>query len=295
MVASVKAELIYQTYAVVGEGSLWDAENELLYWIDILRNQVYAFNPENNANRGYDVKENVGTVVLRETGGLMLALKNGFASFDLKTGKVEKMIDPESHLPNNRFNDGKCDPQGHFWAGTMAYDVKKGAGSLYCLATDHTVTKKIENVTISNGLVWDQSQTTFHYIDSLAYSVDAYDYQPESAAISNKRRIKKFPENGVVPDGMTIDEENFLWVALYGGGKVIRIHPQTGETVYEILIPGAKQITSCAFGGKNLDELYITSAGQKLSEKDWEEQPNAGGLFRVKIPFKGVQSTKFKG
>ncbi|MBF0277493.1 MAG: SMP-30/gluconolactonase/LRE family protein [SAR324 cluster bacterium] len=295
MTNSVSAELIYQNYAVIGEGSLWDPENERLYWVDIMRNQVYAFDPKNNSNLGYDVKENVGTVVLREKGGLMLALKNGFASLDLETGEVEKIADPESDIPNNRFNDGKCDPQGRFWAGTMAYDSKKGAGSLYCLETDHSVSLKIKNVTISNGLIWNQSQTVFYYIDSRACSVDAYEYQAGTGAISNRRTVKSFPENGTVPDGMAIDENDFLWVAMYRGGKVLRIHPQSGETVFEVEIPGARQITSCAFGGKNLDELYITSAGQKLSEEEWKEQPNAGGLFRIKVPFKGVPSSKYKG
>ena len=295
MVDSVNAELIYQTYAILGEGSIWDAENDLLYWVDIMRNQVYAFDPANRSNTGYDVKENVGTVVLRESGGLMLGLKNGFASLDLNTGKVEKLTDPESHIPNNRFNDGKCDPQGRFWAGTMAYDAANGAGSLYCMDTDFTVTKKIDGVSVSNGLVWNQAQSIFHYIDSLTYSVDAYDYEPESAAISNRRSIKSFPQNGRVPDGMAIDEEDFLWVAIFGEGKVIRIHPETGEAVHEISVPGAKQTTSCALGGKDLDELYITSARIGLSEEALKDQPNAGGLFRAKVPFKGVLSAKFKG
>jgi len=295
MVDSVSAELIYQTHTLIGEGSIWDVENQLLYWVDIMRNQVYAFNPENCSNTGYDVKENVGTVVLREKGGLMLALEGGFAGLDLQTGMVEKIIDPEAHLADNRFNDGKCDPRGRFWAGTMAYDSKHGAGSLYCMETDLTVSKKIENVTISNGLVWNGAQSTFHYIDTRAYSVDAYDYQPESGAISNKRSLIQFPVGGPGPDGMAIDEEDFLWVALYGGSRVVRIHPQSGEIVYQVLIPGAKQITSCAFGGRDLNQLYITSAAQKLSEDALKEQPHAGGLFRVTVPFKGVPSAKFKG
>ncbi len=175
----------------------------------------------------------------------------------------------------------------------MAYGSQMGAGSLYCLDTDHTVTKKLDNVTISNGLVWNQSQSVFYYIDSITFSVDAYDYQPETGAISNKRSIKSFTEG--LPDGMAIDQEDFLWVAVWGAGKVVRINPHTGETVYEIIISGAKQVSSCAFGGKNLDEVYITTAGQGLSEEDWKEQPNAGGLFRIKVPFKGVPSPKFKG
>ena len=295
MVDSVTAELVYQTYAVIGEGSIWDADNQLLYWVDIMRNQVYAFDPSNGSNTGYDVKENVGTVVLREKGGLMLALKGGFAGLDLETGMVEKIADPESHIPNNRFNDGKCDPRGRFWAGTMAYDAEKGAGSLYCIGTDLTVTKKIDNVTISNGLVWNRAQTLFHYIDTRAYCVDTYDYEPDSGEISNKRSPIRFQVGGPGPDGMAIDEEDFLWVALYGGGRVVRIDPQSGEIVFEALIPGAKEITSCAFGGEDLDQLYVTSASQRVSGDTWKDEPNAGGLFRAAVPFRGVPSAKFGG
>lgn len=294
MTESVTAELIYHNYAALGEGSLWDGDSQQLYWIDIMRNQVYIFNPEANTNMGYDVKTNVGTVVLREKGGLMLALSTGFASLDLESGTVELLGDPESDIPNNRFNDGKCDPQGRFWAGTMAYDSKCGAGSLYCLDTDMTITKKISDVTVSNGLVWNRAQTTFYYIDTHAYTIAIYDYDSESGAISNKRALGSFQRETGSPDGMAIDEHDFLWVALFRGGKVVRIDPTSGEIVYEVVVPGAIQITSCAFGGKDLDELYITSASI-LSKEELENQPNAGGLFRAKVPFKGVPSPKFKG
>ena len=226
---TVTAELVYQNYAEIGEGSLWDERTQLLYWVDIQRRQVYAYNPETHTNLGYDVKEQVGTLVFRERGGLMLALKNGFARLDLRTGAVEKITDPESHLPDNRFNDGKCDPQGRFWAGTMSEHDEMGAGSLYCLDYDGSVTKKIENVTISNGLVWTKSQDRFYFVDSLAYTIAAYDYDPPSGAISNNRNIKEFPPEEGLPDGMAIDTEDYLWVAMFGGGKVIRVDPQTGR------------------------------------------------------------------
>ncbi len=292
---TVTAELVYHNYAKLGEGSLWDERTQLLYWVDIQRNQVYAYNPETHSNLGYDVKEHVGTLVFREKGGLMLALKNGFARLDLQTGAVEKITDPESHLPNNRFNDGKCDPQGRFWAGTMSYSFESGAGSLYCLDHDYTVTKKTENVTISNGLVWTKAQDMFYYIDSRAYTIAAYDYDPPSGAISHIRNIKEFPPEEGGPDGMAIDAEDHLWVALYGEGKVIRVDPQTGETVFQVLVPHAPEVTSCAFGGKDWDDLYITTAASKMTDADWETHPHSGGLFRAKVPFHGVPSARFQG
>ena len=295
MTEGIEATLIYQNYATLGEGSLWDEKEQALYWVDILKNQVYAYHPDRQANVGYDTKENVGTLVFREKGGLMLALQSGFASLDLTTGAVEKITDPEAHLPHNRFNDGKCDPQGRFWAGTMSYSADPEAGNVYCLDAHFTVTKKIQQVTISNGLVWNQSQSKFFYVDTATFSVDVYDYDPQSAGISNKRSLKQFSALEGLPDGMAIDEDDHLWVALYEGGKVVRLHPQSGETVYEVWIPGAKQVTSCALGGKHWDELFITTASQTFTAADWKEQPNAGGLFHAKVPFKGVPSARFKG
>ncbi len=291
----VTAELVYHNYARLGEGSLWDERAQLLYWVDIRRRQVYAYNPKTCANSGYDVKEQVGTLVFRESGGLMLAQKDGFAFLDLRTGAVKKITDPESHLPNNRFNDGKCDPQGRFWAGTMAEPPETGAGALYCLDRDFTVSKKIENVTLSNGLVWTKAQDIFYFVDSLTYCIAAYDYDPSSGAISNKRKIKDFPPEEGLPDGMAIDTEDHLWVSLFGGGRVVRVDPETGETVFEVLVPHAPDVTSCAFGGEGWDDLYITTASPNMTDADWETKPNSGGLFRAKVPFQGVPSARFQG
>jgi sugar lactone lactonase YvrE len=292
---SITAELVYQNFSDVGESCLWDEQNNLLYWVDIHRNQLFTFDPVNNSNLGFDVKEHIGSVVLREKGGMMLALKSGFASFDPKTGKVKNIVDPESSLPNNRFNDGKCDPQGRFWAGTMAYDIKLGAGSLYCMDLNLEVSKKIENITISNGLAWNQTQDKFHFIDSISYSVDTYDFSPKSGEINNKQSLRKFSKKDGLPDGMTIDSEDHIWVALFGGGKVIRLNPETGETVFEIITPGAQKVTSCTFGGADLDELYITTASTGVTKEEWSILPNSGGLFRIKVPFKGVINNRFKG
>ncbi|MEX2396965.1 MAG: SMP-30/gluconolactonase/LRE family protein, partial [Balneolales bacterium] len=204
------------------------------------------------------------------------------------------ITDPESHLPSNRFNDGKCDPRGRFWAGTMSYEVEEGAGSLYCLNPDLLVDKKITEVTISNGLAWNKQQDTFYYIDTPTRKLCSYDYEDFSGMISNRRVVREFKEDEGYPDGMTIDTEGHLWVALYGGGKVLRIDPANGNIVFEIHLP-VPQVTSCTFGGAHFDELYITTCRENMSAEAIREAPLSGSLFKAKVAYKGSPSVRFAG
>ena len=194
-----------------------------------------------------------------------------------------------------RMNDGKCDPAGRFWAGSMAYTGDKGAGKLYRLDPDLSLHTVLDSVTISNGLVWTSNNSTFYYIDTPTGRVDAYDYDHGAGNISNCRTAVEIPDGQGGPDGMTIDSEDMVWVAHWGGGCVTRWNPQTGELLETVEVPGARQITSCALGGANLDDLYITSASIGLDDEGLAEQPNAGKLFRVKVKAKGVPARGFAG
>src|SRR5699024_7131844 len=167
--------------------------------------------PNMNENRTINVGQYVGAAVPRKSGGLLLALQNGFYSLDLQTEELTAITDPEKNLPNNRFNDGKCDVSGRFWAGTMPLDGEQGAGSLYCLDVDHTVKTKITDVTISNGITWSPDKRTMYYIDTPTHQVVAYDFNVEHGTISNKRVVVKIPHNMGGPDGMTADNEGMLW------------------------------------------------------------------------------------
>ncbi len=280
--------------AQVGEGALWDEEAQVLYWVDILSSALYVYNPATGENRHYDVGQHVGTVVLRQSGGVMLALADGFAAYDLETGVLTPMADPESHLPGNRFNDGKCDPGGRFWAGTMAYANQSTQGSLYRMDADQSVHKMLGDIGISNGIVWTDDKQTMYYIDSMAYSVRAFDYDNNTGDISNERVAVSVPRAMNVPDGMAIDAEGMLWVAHYGSSCVRRWNPQTGQLLDQIDLP-AKQITSCAFGGEALDTLFITSAAQLLDAAALAEQPLAGSLFAVKPGVTGTLTYRFAG
>lgn len=290
----MKAELLIDAKATLGEGPCWDARKNLFYWVDIIEKKVHIYNPATKAAQSISVDHLVGAAVARESGGFILATKEGFYALDEKTKKMEFIHDPEDDLTGNRFNDGKCDPAGRFWAGTMHIDEKEPTGSLYVLHTDLTVKKMLEDITISNGLAWSSDYKTMYYIDSPTKQVAAFDYDLQSGLISNKRTVVTIPEGEGIPDGMTIDAEGNLWVAQWGGYKVSKWNPTTGKRLAEVDIP-AKQVTSCVFGGEELNELYITSATTGLDEGELSAYPHSGGVFRVKTDVKGGETYVFKG
>ncbi len=287
-------KLLVDNHALVGEGALWDEESQTLYWVDILSNMLYCYDPATGENRSWDVGQHVGTVVLRQSGGVMLALRNGFAAFDLETHQLTMIADPEADLPGNRFNDGKCDPAGRFWAGTMAYENQTTQGSLYRLDADLSVHKMVGDIGISNGIVWNEAADTMYYVDSMAYNVRAFDYDNATGDLANERVVIRVAKQMRLPDGMAIDAEGMLWVAHFGGTCVRRWNPQNGALLSQIDLPTA-QITSCAFGGPDLDILYITSAANGYTEADFAREPHAGGLFAVKPGVRGVHTFRFAG
>jgi len=288
-----QVELVVDEKALLGEGPSWDNVNGVLYWVNILGEKVHIFDPETNDNRTINLDQYVGAVVPSESGELILAMQHGFYALDLQTEKLTKIADPEAHIPNNRFNDGKCDAFGRLWAGTMSLKDVQGAGNLYRLDGDHNVEKMIENVTISNGMTWSPDHKVMYYIDTPTRQIVAYDFELETGSICNKRSVIDIPEDMGNPDGMTADEAGMLWVAKWGGSQIGRWDPHTGKLIDAIDIP-APQVTSCSFGGENMDELYITTARVGLDEDVLEKYPHAGGLFRVKTSVKGQKMYPFK-
>ena len=271
-------ECVYDVKAIVGEGPCW--HDNKLYWIDIEGHIVHIHDPKTGTNKEFNVGQRIGTLAPKASGGLLLALHNGIASLDLDTGDVTPICDPEADLPDNRFNDGKCDPAGRFFAGTMP--MGDGMGALYLFDHDMSYTRVRSHVKCSNGLAWTSDQKTMYYIDTSTMQVDAYDYDMETSAISNPRGIVIFTEGMGVPDGMTIDVEDMIWVAHWGGWGVSRFNPATGECLQKIELPCA-QVTACAFGGDNMDELYITTAKAGLDDDEISNnQPSAGSLFKKK-------------
>ena len=285
--------LVVDAHALVGEGPIWDDKKGVLYWVDIMSSMLYEYNPVTGVNRSYNVGQHVGTIVPRASGGVMLAVYDGFAAFDPANGQLTLIADPEADLPDNRFNDGKCDPAGRFWAGTMAYSNQTTQGSLYRLDPDLSVHKMLGEIGIANGIVWSLDNKTMYYIDSVANTVRSFDYELATGNLSNERVIIRTDGLGL-PDGMAIDAEGMLWVAHFGGSCVRRWNPHTGQVIGVIELP-ASQITACAFGGPDLATLYITSAAIGLDDADLQREPHAGGLFMATPGVKGVPSFSFAG
>jgi sugar lactone lactonase YvrE len=290
-------ELVLDTKAELGEGPIWHAPTQRLYWVNIMQGEVHVYDPGTNTDRAISVGQSVGTVVPRRSGGVMLALNHGFASLDLESGAVSLLVDPEKHLPANRFNDGKCDPAGRFWAGTMlngAGESDPPHGSLYSLDANHQVRQRLGHLRISNGIVWSLDKRTMYFVDSPDRRVDAFDYDDATGEIGKRRVAVTIAREYGMPDGMTIDAEGMLWVAGWGGGQVSRWHPATGKFLETIKVP-ASQSSACAFGGPNLDELYITSARIGLDAATLANEPHAGGLFVARPGVKGTEAFEFAG
>ncbi len=281
----------------LGEGALWDIGGGVLYWVDILAGEVHLFDPGTGIDQVIDVGSHVGTVVRRRSGGLVVAVAEGIRGLDLQTKKVGEVIATvDLNGGKRRFNDGKCDPAGRFWVGTMDYKFAKGAGELYRVDVDHTVHRMLGNLTISNGIVWTGDAKTMYFIDTPTGQIWGFDYDVESGGISNKRVAVTVPNDMGHPDGMTVDSEDNVWVALYGGGAVGRWDPRTGNLLDKVAAPGAKAVTSCALGGKDLDELYITTAAQDVkTQQDREEQPLAGSLFVARVKAAGWRRLSMRG
>jgi sugar lactone lactonase YvrE len=290
---STEVEVVVEGRDEVGEGPVWLGSEQQLVWVDITRDLVHRLDPATNQTESIDVGQPVGAVAPRVTGGLVAAVQDGFGFIDATTGSLEIIAEVESENPDNRMNDGKCDSAGRFWAGTMAYDLTPGAGALYRLNTDRSVVKVLEDVTLSNGLGWSPDDTSMYFIDSATNGVDVFDYEPNTGNVRNGRRLINIPQELGMPDGMTVDSEGFLWVALWGGGSVRRYAPD-GTPDHVIEVP-ASQVTSCAFGGKDLSELFITSATHELPEHEISRQPSAGALFRCRPGTTGMPAYVFEG
>lgn len=289
----IGVEVVVEGHNEVGEGPIWDGSTQRLFWVDITRRLVYWLDPETDRRGSVTVDQAVGAVVPRSSGGLLAAVENGFALIDIGTGRLEMIAEVESDNPDNRMNDGKCDSSGRFWGGTMAYDTTPGAGSLYRLSTDHSVEKILDKVTISNGLGWSPNDSRMYFIDSPTNGIDILDYEPARGEVSNRRRLIDIPPELGMPDGMTIDAEGFIWVAMWGGSAVRRYAPD-GVSDLVVELP-TSQITSCAFGGEDLSDLYITSATSGLSKQELEKQPSAGALFRCRPGARGLPAPPFEG
>lgn len=274
-----------------GEGPIW-WENHLFY-VDIQGHALIRLNVDTNEEKVWDIGERIGTVVPRKNGGFVYAGDTGMIVFDPKTGLKQTLADPEpKKRATNRFNDGKCDPAGRFWAGTISLVKKTGDAALYMLDTDKTLHLKVDNVTNSNGICWSPDATKLYYIDTPTKQIRAYDYDLDSGSISNPFVAVDTLAHGLKdsPDGMTIDTDGNLWVAFCHGGCVAHFDPSSNKLLGRIDFP-CIETTACTFGGPNLDRLFVTTGINKTIK-----EPNAGKVFVVDgLGIKGIGAFSYKG
>ena len=290
----MKAELLLDARADLGEGPFWDARSGRLHWVDIRSGDLHSFDPHSGEDHSLSMGETIGCTAPRQAGGMILALRSGFAFLDLQTGVRTPLQSPEAARPGNRFNDGKCDPAGRFLAGSMDDAEQETGGSLYSLDAGGRLQVLLHPVGISNGLAWSPDRGTFYYIDTPTRLVMAYDYDLETGAIANPRPAVRVPAELGWPDGMTADAQGMLWVALWGGASLTRWDPSNGRLLERIPFP-ALNVTSCAFGGPDGRDLYVTSARKGMRAAQLAEYPFSGGLFRVRTGVEGQPAFAYGG
>ena len=267
----------------LGEGPCWDAASQSLYWVDIPPGRVHRLDGRGE-HWSWDVGLPVGAVVPRAAGGLVMAAGNGFYALDTDTGDVTELAQAPGR-PDTRMNDGKCDREGRFYAGSMASDESPGQGSFYRLGTDLSVTEVYAGVGISNGMGWSPDDRLMYYIDSFDYRVDVLDYDPATGQMGDRRPFARLGSGDVVPDGLAVDADGGVWVAVWGGSVIQRYDPG-GRLIGAVRLPAA-YVTSCAFGGPGLDQLYVTTAAGPGS--------CAGALFTCPAGVAGLRAYAYGG
>ena len=281
---------------LLGEGTLWDPAAGVLWWVDIWGKAIHRYDPGTGHDEVFPTPDHVGCVGVRAKGGLVISMATGFHFFDPAAGRFTAIADPEADLPDNRFNDGKTDRQGRFWSGTVFEAPGKTlqfTGSLWRLDPDLTCHRMVTGIAASNGLAFSPDSRTLYYADSQGGFVWAWDFDPASGEIENRRVFIDFRSTGGCADGATVDADGCYWVTLPITGLVARYDP-AGRRMRTILLP-TDLPTCCEFGGPDLDILYVTTATLRRPASELAHQPLAGGLFAIDAGVKGLALPPFAG
>lgn len=283
----------WQCNALLGEGPIWDERTDTLYWIDIRGKALHAYTPANQLDRPKALPIEVGAVAPRAAGGLIAATKNGFAIIDPCDGALTFLTDPETDLPENRFNDGAVDISGNFIAGTMHGHERDATGKVYCLDRQGGVTLLFGNYVVCNGPAFSPDGNTLYFSNSQEREILAFPYNPELHIVGKPKLFAKISDTEGYPDGLSVDEEGCVWCAHWDGGRITRHNPQ-GDIIQTIKLP-VPRVTCCTFGGSEYNDLYITTASWGLSEVQLIENPLSGSLFVTKVGVRGLPSRLFLG
>ncbi len=277
--------------AVLGEGPVWVARERALYWVDINGRKVFRLD-EQGAVRSWDMPARIGCLAPRAGGGFIGGTDQGLAWIDLETGRIDIFANPEADLADNRFNDGKVDRRGRFWAGTMDNRERQASGTLYRLDADMSLVAIDQGYRVTNGPAFSPDGSRMYENDSALQVTYVFDID-KAGNVANRRQFARDGTGDGYPDGMTVDADGCLWIAFWDGWCVRRFSPG-GELLATIELP-VQRPTSCAFGGAGLDRLFVTSASRDLEGTELARQPLAGGLFAVDVGAHGIAELPFAG
>jgi sugar lactone lactonase YvrE len=283
-------DLVFAAHDVLGEGPLWHPQSQCLYWVDIEEKHYHRLHPASNFHQVIEVGELVGVLAFRSRGGLVIASEKGFSFFDPETRRIDPIHNPEADKANTQFNDGAVDRAGRFWAGTLGDPYQN---SLYRMDPDLSVHRMDTGFDVSNGMGWSPDNRVMYLTDSTPGIIYAYDFNLATGSIANRRKFVDRSGLPGVPDGLTVDAEGFVWSAIWDGHCIERYDPE-GKLERKIDFPVGWP-TSLAFGGENLDELYITSALYEIPKGERQRFPMDGGLFCIKGLATGIKEPMFMG
>lgn len=291
-VEHINAEVVYRTEARLGEGAIWHPDRKALLWVDIENKTLYEFSPAKKKCKSWKLDRKVTTVVPESKNTVVVALDNSIVRFDLTNRSTEEIAPIDTKGGRLRCNDGKCAPNGWLWVGTLSNDGEKGKATLYCVRPDGRVDAMVKGVSVSNGIVWSRNKKYIYYNDSPTGKIKRFRYDSRSGDIIANGVAVSIPQGTGMPDGMTIDRNDNLWVAQWGGFGVYCYNAYTGQLLAKVEVP-APNVTSCAFGGENLDILYITTAREGLSKEELAAYPLSGCVFACKPGAIGIPPNYF--
>jgi sugar lactone lactonase YvrE len=279
--------------ALVGEGPVWLRDERKILWVDIAGGSIFLTDYPSGSTRRFPVRSKVGAIVPRRRGGFIAASASGIYTLDPSLETWSFICHPESHLPGNRFNDGKCDPAGRLWVGSIDNEERERCGSLYVIHPDLRCERILDGLFLSNGLDWSPDGSTFYLTDTLDRTIWAFDFDSQLCTLANRRAFASIDREGGYPDGLCVDGRGFVWSARWGGGCVVRYSPDgVIDSVWPV--PAAK-VSSCTFGGPDLRTLIVTTACHQLTPNDLRRQPAAGGLFHLDTGYTGQSASYFSG